>query len=129
MPRAVTTSCSATGQKRHDELIAEATSRHDTMLTQARDQSTGMVEKAQQQKQAVLAELGRERDLLQKKIAELRSFERDYRARLKSYLESQLHDLEATGADSSAARSEGDGRGDSTAPDASAPGQQDAQQD
>ena len=60
-----------------------------------------MVGQAQQQKQAILAELGQERDLLQKKIAELRSFERNYRARLKSYLESQLQDLESAGGDQS----------------------------
>ena len=57
-----------------------------------------------QKKQAILEELTRERDLLQKKIEELRSFERDYRARLKSYLEGQLRDLDKTGVE----RSSGD---------------------
>jgi hypothetical protein len=56
-----------------------------------------MVAEAQQKKAQILEELGRERSLLEKKIDELRSFERDYRARLKNYIESQLSELEHTG--------------------------------
>jgi hypothetical protein len=47
----------------------------------------------------VLEALARERDLLEKKIDELRTFERDYRARLKSYLEGQLQELDHVGVD------------------------------
>jgi hypothetical protein len=86
------------------------------MITEARERSTGMVAEAQQKKTSVLQELSRERDLLQKKIDELRTFERDYRARLKTYLESQLLDLDHTGVDSPAGEgaAEGDkqGKGD-----------------
>lgn len=85
------------GTAKHDALIAEATSRHDEMITEARERSTGMVAEAQQKRADVLQTLGRERSLLQKKIDELRTFERDYRVRLKSYLEGQLHELEQTG--------------------------------
>jgi hypothetical protein len=35
--------------------------------------------------------------VLEKKIDELRTFEREYRTRLKTYLESQLRDLEGRG--------------------------------
>ena len=54
------------------------------MLTEARERSTGMVAEAQQKKASILEELGRERGLLERKIEELRSFERDYRSRLHS---------------------------------------------
>jgi chaperonin cofactor prefoldin len=67
------------------------------MITEARERSTGMVAEAQQKKAQILEELARERNLLEKKIAELRSFERDYRARLKNYIESQLSELDHTG--------------------------------
>ena len=97
-----------TGQAKHDSLIAEASARHEQMITEARERSTGMVAEAQQKKTEVLQALGRERDLLQKKIDELRTFERDYRARLKSYLESQLQELDHTGVDKTA-----DGQGGS----------------
>jgi DivIVA domain-containing protein len=96
------------GQSKHDSLIAEASARHEQMITEARERSTGMVAEAQQKKAAVLQALARERDLLEKKIDELRTFERDYRARLKSYLESQLKELDHTGVDK-AADGEGDG--------------------
>jgi hypothetical protein len=36
---------------------------------------------------------------MQRKIDELRAFERDYRARLKAHLEDQLQELEQTGSD------------------------------
>ena len=38
-----------------------------------------------------------ERATLERKIDELRSFERDYRSRLKSYLENQLNELGKAG--------------------------------
>jgi len=97
----------STGQAKHDSLIAEASARHEQMITEARERSTGMLAEAQQKKAVVLEALGRERDLLEKKIDELRTFERDYRARLKSYLEGQLEELDHTGVDKAA---DGEGR-------------------
>jgi DivIVA domain-containing protein len=84
-------------QAKHDALIAEATTRHEQMITEARERATGMVAEAQQKRAEVLQTLGHERSLLQKKIDELRIFERDYRARLKSHLENQLHELAQIG--------------------------------
>ena len=86
-----------TAQAKHDALIAEASVRHEQMITEARERATGMVAEAQQKRAEVLQTLGHERSLLQKKIDELRTFERDYRARLKSHLEGQLHELEQIG--------------------------------
>jgi vacuolar-type H+-ATPase subunit H len=68
------------------------------MITEARERAAGMVAEAQQKRAEVLQTLGNERSMLQQKIDELRTFERDYRARLKSHLESQLRELESTGA-------------------------------
>jgi DivIVA domain-containing protein len=88
----------STGQAKHDSLIAEASARHEQLITEARERSTSMVAEAEHKKAEVLHSLGSERADLQKKIDELRIFERDYRARLKTYLESQLQDLAGTGA-------------------------------
>ena len=85
-------------QAKHDSLIAEATARHEQMITEARERATGMVAEAQQKRAEVLQTLGHERSLLQQKIDELRTFERDYRARLKSHLEGQLRELDQIGA-------------------------------
>jgi len=84
-------------QAKHDALIAEATTRHEQMITEARERATGMVAEAQQKRAEVLQTLGHERSLLQKKIDELRTFERDYRSRLKAHLENQLQELAQIG--------------------------------
>jgi DivIVA domain-containing protein len=94
-------------QAKHDALISEATSRHEQMITEARERATGMVAEAQQKRAEVLQTLGHERGLLQQKIDELRTFERDYRARLKSHLESQLRELDQIGADDNVGKSAG----------------------
>lgn len=84
-------------QAKHDSLIAEATTRHEQMITEARERATGMVAEAQQKRAEVLQTLGHERSMLQKKIDELRTFERDYRSRLKAHLENQLQELAQIG--------------------------------
>jgi len=63
-----------------------------------------MVAEAQQRKAAVLAELEHEKGMLEKKIEELRGFERTYRSQLKSYLQSQLEELDHTGVDAASER-------------------------
>jgi cell division septum initiation protein DivIVA len=83
----------SSAQATHDALIAEATAKHEQLISEAHERSTGMVAEAEQTRATVLDELGRERDLLQKTIDLLRTFERDYRARLKAYLETQLQEL------------------------------------
>ena len=55
-----------------------------------------MVHEAQQRKQQILEELAAERTRLEQKIDELRTFERDYRSQLRSYIEGQLRDLDTT---------------------------------
>ena len=45
----------------------------------------------------MLAELEQEKSLLEKKIDQLRGFERTYRSQLKSYLQGQLDELDSTG--------------------------------
>src|SRR5450631_2549079 len=98
-------------QAKHDALIAEATGRHEQMITEARERAAGMVAEAQQKRAEVLQTLGHERSLLQQKIDELRIFERDYRARLKSHLENQLRELDEIGADNTVDSSEANQRG------------------
>ena len=45
----------------------------------------------------VTAQLEQRKTALERRLEELRTFEREYRTRLKSYLESQLRDLDASG--------------------------------
>jgi len=94
----------STAQAKHDALVAEATARHEQLITEARERATGMVAEAQQKRAELLQTLGHERSLLQKKIDDLKIFERDYRARLKAHLESQMSHLEQIGSDESAGK-------------------------
>ena len=107
----------STGQAEHDELVsagqarrdaliadanvqdAEATAERERLITEARELSTGMVAEAQQERAEILHKLGGERGTLQNEIDELRCFERDQRARQKSYLEGRLIELEQTNTD------------------------------
>jgi hypothetical protein len=85
----------STGQAKYDEFVSAGKAKHDELIAEAE----ALVVEAQQKRAEVLAGLGSERGVLQKEIEELRTIERDHRARLKSYLEGQLIELEQTGAD------------------------------
>lgn len=94
------------GTAKHDGLIAEADARvaaaateHERLLTEARERSAGMVVEAEKVRAEVLQGLGRDRSALQQEIEQLRTFERDHRAPMKSYLEDKLVELEHTGTD------------------------------
>jgi len=90
-----------------EALLAEANAEREHMIIGARERSTEMVAGARQQRDAMLHDLGSERGLLQKKIEDLRTFERGHRALMKSYLEGQLIELENAGADQPGSDAEG----------------------
>ena len=85
----------STGQAKYDEFVSAGQAKHDELVAEAE----ALVAEAQNQRAEVLAGLGSERGVLQKEIEQLRTIERDHRARLKSYLEGQLIKLEQTSAD------------------------------
>ena len=93
---------SATGmlqlaQKLHDDYVRAGQEEGDRIITDAKSQATRIVAEAEETSSRTLAALEQERGLLERKIDELRVFERDYRTRLKSYLENLLGDLESRG--------------------------------
>ncbi len=103
---------SATGmlqlaQKLHDDYVRSGQEEGDRIITDAKTQASRIVREAEETSNRTLAQLEQERGLLERKIDELRVFERDYRTRLKSYLENLLGDLDAKGA-SVAPRAGGD---------------------
>jgi len=88
-----------------ESLLAEANAEHEHLITDARERSNEIVAEAQQKRDTILQELGSERALLQKKIEDLRTLERDHHALLKSYFEGQLIELENTGGEQTGADS------------------------
>ena len=87
----------ALAQKLHDEHVRSGEEKREQLIGEARETADRLVREAEAKKSQTLGALEQERSLLERKIDELRGFEREYRTRLKSYLETQLKDLENKG--------------------------------
>jgi DivIVA domain-containing protein len=88
----------ALAQKLHDEYVRNGEQTRDRIVNEAREHATRLMREAEEKQRQTLGSLEQERTLLERKIDELRAFEREYRSRLKSYLEGQLRELEAKAA-------------------------------
>jgi len=88
----------ALAQKLHDEYVRNGEQQRDRIVGEARDHANRLMREAEEKQSQTLGSLEQERSLLERKIDELRAFEREYRSRLKSYLEGQLRELEAKAA-------------------------------
>jgi DivIVA domain-containing protein len=80
-------------QRTADDAIAQAQSEADQIVQSARTRAASMESEAHQQHAGAMATLQRQRSVLEAAIEELRGFEREYRTRLKAYLEGQLREL------------------------------------
>jgi DivIVA domain-containing protein len=80
-----------------DKLLTDARTKSDELTRDARAKAEALERDARQRHQEVLSSLDSKRTALQKHIEELKQFEREYRTRLKAYLESQLRDLDGRG--------------------------------
>ena len=89
-------------QRLHDEHVAEGIAQRDQLIAEARSQAASIVAEAESRGRDEVARLDRERTSLEARISELRNFERDYRAQLRSYIEGKLRDLETTATSSGA---------------------------
>ena len=87
----------ALAQKLHDDYVRSGQEESDRLVNEARVRASQIVREAEETSQRTLMQLEQERSLLERKIDELRVFERDYRTRLKSYLENLLGDLDNRG--------------------------------
>jgi DivIVA domain-containing protein len=80
-----------------ERMIGEARNRAETMERDARGKAAALTQEAERKHNEIIGGLEQRKTTLEKRIEELRTFEREYRTRLKSYLESQLRDLEGRG--------------------------------
>ncbi|MDM7832013.1 DivIVA domain-containing protein [Cellulomonas edaphi] len=87
----------ALAQKLHDDYVRSGQEESERLVADAKNQANRIVREAEETSQRTLGQLEQERSLLERKIDELRVFERDYRTRLKSYLENLLGDLDNRG--------------------------------
>jgi DivIVA domain-containing protein len=86
------------GVEKRDALIAEGHAQAGRVLDEANSQAARLVEDAQSQTRERISSLDQERAALEGRIEELRNFEREYRSKLKGYIEGQLRELDTTSA-------------------------------
>jgi DivIVA domain-containing protein len=84
-------------QAQSDKHIAEARGRAEQIERETNAKAAQTVQEAERRATSVTAQLEQRKATLERRVEELRTFEREYRTRLKSYLESQLRDLDASG--------------------------------
>ncbi|GAA4854654.1 DivIVA-like cell division protein Wag31 [Saccharopolyspora cebuensis] len=82
---------------RAETLINDARTRSETLERQSRDKAASLERDAQRKHAEVMGNITQEKNALEKKIETLRTFEREYRTRLQTYLESQLRELQDRG--------------------------------
>jgi DivIVA domain-containing protein len=87
----------AMAQKLHDDYVAEGEAKREQIIADAQSEANGLVNDAQEKSRKTLAELEEKKSVLERKVEQLKGFERDYRARLKAYIEGQLRDLQNQG--------------------------------
>jgi DivIVA domain-containing protein len=97
-----------------DKLLTDARTKADDLTRDARTKAETLDRDARQRHQEVMGSLDAKRTALQKHIEELKQFEREYRTRLKAYLESQLRDLEGRGQGLETELNRGGGNGDAS---------------
>lgn len=85
----------AMAQRLHDELVAEGETRREEIITGAQREADVLVSDAQETSRRTLADLEDQRSVLQLKVDQLQDFERDYRDRLRAYIQGQLQDLDS----------------------------------
>lgn len=80
----------------HEEHVREGIEKRDALIAEGHAAAARIVSEAEAQQRAELDTLDRERTKLERRVEELRQFEREYRAKLKSHIEGLLNDLDAT---------------------------------
>jgi DivIVA domain-containing protein len=80
----------------HEQHVREGIEKRDALIAEGQAAAARVVQEAEAQQRTQISNLEQERQSLEYRIEELRNFERDYRAKLKGYIEGQLRDLDAS---------------------------------
>jgi DivIVA domain-containing protein len=84
-----------------DDILGNARRQAKQVTRDARARAESLERDAQERHRQAIGSLPQLREALERQVDDLRAFEREYRGRLKAYIEGQLRDLEAdlTGSD------------------------------
>ncbi len=85
-------------QNKSEGMVNEATAKAEALERDSRIRADAMDREAQGKYSQVMSQLTEQRTTLEKKIDDLRVYEREYRSRLKSWITDQLSQLDESGA-------------------------------
>ena len=74
----------------HEEHVQEGATKRDALIAEGHETATRIVSEAEATAKKQLDDLEKEKSRLQARIAELTSFEKEYREKLRSYINGQL---------------------------------------
>ena len=80
----------------HEEHVREGMEKRDALIAEGHAAAARVVSDAEMAQRAQLGALEQERVALERRVEELRIFEREYRQKLRGYIEGQLRELEST---------------------------------
>jgi len=80
----------------HEEHVREGMEKRDALISEGHAAAARLVSEAEQGARNQLGALQQERQELERKVEELRGFEREYRTKLRGYIEGQLRELESS---------------------------------
>lgn len=92
--QASTTNLLQLARRLHEEHVREGVEKRDALIAEGHATAARVVAEAEAKQRAQMSILDQERLALEKRVDELRVFEREYRQKLKSYIEGQLRDLD-----------------------------------
>jgi len=91
-----TTNLLQLARRLHEEHVKEGAEKRDALIAEGHATAARVVAEAEAKQRAQNNVLDQERSVLEGKIEDLRTFEREYRLKLKSYIEGQLRDLDSS---------------------------------
>jgi DivIVA domain-containing protein len=78
-----------------EDILGKARRQSEQIVSEARARAESLERDAQERHRQAMGSLVQQREELERMVDELHGFEREYRSRLKAYLEGQLRELEA----------------------------------
>jgi DivIVA domain-containing protein len=90
-----TTNLLQLARRLHEEHVKEGAEKRDALIAEGHATAARVIAEAEAKQRAQTQQMDQERSVLEGKIEGLRTFEREYRVKLKNYIEGQLKDLDS----------------------------------
>ncbi|WP_255546624.1 DivIVA domain-containing protein [Glaciihabitans sp. dw_435] len=90
-----TTNLLQLARRLHEEHVREGVEKRDSLIAEGHATASRIVAEAEAEQRTTMALLEKDRAVLEGRIEELQVFEREYRSKLKAYIQGQLEELEA----------------------------------